>query len=59
VAAPFRSVQFNHDGVQSGSAGFLFYRDETSIVVGALSSITAAAFESCHVFGHDCHIGDP
>lgn len=60
AAPPFRSVQFNRDGAFGGDADFLYYEDENSIVCGGGgSSITAANFESCQVFGYNNHISDP
>lgn len=58
-ANPYRSVQFN-DGAFGGDDAFIYYKDENSVVCGGGgSSIAAADFESCQVFGYDCHIADP
>lgn len=57
---PNRAVQFNNSGSFGGDDAFLYYKDENSVVCGGGgSSITAADFESCQVFGYDCHIADP
>jgi len=55
---PNRAVQFNDGGAFGGNVGFLFYKDEVSLVCGDLSSIDAANFDGCQAFGYDCHIGD-
>jgi hypothetical protein len=58
-ADPIQSVQFHDTGdVFGGDASFIYYKDENSVVCGVDSSITAALFESCQVFGEDCHISD-
>lgn len=59
-APPIRSVQFNRDNIAfGGDASFIYYDDENSVVCGGNgSSITAALFESCQVFGSNCHITD-
>ena len=55
---PDKSVQFNRAGAFGGDAAFTYYEDENSVVCGGGgSSITALAFESCQVFGSNCHIG--
>lgn len=60
VAPPNRAVQYNQNGQFGGDAAFIYYEDENSIVCGGGgSSITAASFESCGVFGDNCHITDP
>lgn len=59
AAPPNRAVQYNKNGSFGGDAAFIWYDDENSIVCGELSSITAADFESCQVFGSDNHITDP
>jgi hypothetical protein len=56
---PDQAVQVNRGGTFGGDAAFRYYETENSLVCGALSSITAAAFESCQVFGYDNHIADP
>jgi hypothetical protein len=57
---PNRAVQFNRNGSFGGDASFIWYEDENSVVCGdGGSSITAAAFESCQVFGYNNHITDP
>ena len=58
VAPPDRAIQFNRGGQFGGSQHALFYVDESSVVIGEDSSIDAASFLSCQVFGHDCHIAD-
>ncbi len=56
-APPFRSVQFNDDGVFGGKLGIEIYKDETSLVCGDESSIDTTDANSCQAFGYDCHIG--
>jgi len=58
-ALPVRSVQFNRGGAFGGDAAFTYYETEHSVVCGDLSSIDAASFASCQVFGYDNHIADP
>ncbi len=58
-APPDTSVQFNTAGKFDGKSTYTFRKAQNSIVVGDLSSITAATFESCQAFGYDCHIADP
>jgi len=56
-APPDQSVQFNNGGSFGGDEAFLYYKDQNSVVCGGgASSITAADFESCQVFGYDNHI---
>jgi hypothetical protein len=57
-APPDTSVQFNAAGVFGGKPTFTFRQAQNSVVAGDLSSITATSFESCQVFGVDCHIAD-
>jgi hypothetical protein len=60
AAPPNRAIQFNNAGAFGGDAAFLWYADENSLVCGGNgSSITATSFESCQVFGSNCHIADP
>lgn len=57
--APNKSVQFNRAGQFGGDAEFIYYEEQNSVVCGGNgSSITAADFESCQVFGSNCHITD-
>jgi hypothetical protein len=57
---PEGAVQFYDGGRFGGRSTFVFYRDRDSIVCGGDgSSITAADFASCQVFGSNCHIADP
>lgn len=57
---PVRAVQYHDtDGAFGGKDTFKFFKDENSLVVGELSSIDAASFQSCQVFGYDNHIADP
>lgn len=54
---PFKSVQFNRAGTFGGDADFIYHESENSVVCGGGGSdITAAAFESCQVFGYNNHI---
>jgi len=56
-APPDQSVQFNNGGSFGGDEAFIYYKDQNSVVCGGgASSITAADFESCQVFGYDNHI---
>lgn len=58
-APPDHSVQVNNLGSFYGEAEFVYYKDENSLICGGGGcSITAAAFESCQVFGDDNHISD-
>jgi hypothetical protein len=57
--APDLSVQFNDNGAFRGDESFIYYKGQNSLVCGLDSSITAVTFESCQVFGNDCHIADP
>lgn len=56
---PFNAVQFNDGGSFGGDAEFTYNKDTDCLIVGALSSITAANPESCQVYGYDNHIADP
>jgi len=58
-ALPPGAVQFNRAGTFGGDAAFTYDETTHSVVGGALSSIDAAAVESCQVFGYDCHLADP
>lgn len=65
AAPPERAVQYCKNTSFGGSAAFIFYdgaatpSNLNSIVCGGGgSSITAADFESCQVFGYDNHITD-
>lgn len=56
---PDESVQTNQGNVFSGKSTFIFKYENNSVVMGGGgSSITATAFESCGVFGYNCHITD-
>jgi len=55
---PLESVQSNQNSAFTGDAAFLFKQAQHSIICGDGCSITAAAFESCQVWGQDCHIAD-
>lgn len=54
---PDTAVQFNNAGKFGGKSTFTFLKDQNSVVAGGGgSSITATTFESCQVFGYNCHI---
>lgn len=56
---PNRAIQFNDSGRFGGDAEALYYKTENSVVIGGGgSAITAAQFESCQVLGYDNHIVD-
>lgn len=56
---PDKAVQYNDAGQFGGDDDFIYYKTQNSIVCGGGgSSITAVDFESCQVFGYDCHIAD-
>ena len=58
-APPDDSVQYNNgDGKFGGKSTFTFKKDQNSVICGDASSITATSFDSCQVFGNNCHIAD-
>jgi len=58
-ANPNESVQFNNSGAFGGKDTFLFKKDNNSLVMGGGGSdITATDYESCAAIGYDCHVTD-
>lgn len=57
-APPFESVQTNQNGAFAGKSTFIFKLDNNSVVMGLDSSITAVSYNSCAIFGDNCHIVD-
>lgn len=60
-APPEESVQYHRPGGGFGGKGtFKFREAQNSLIVGGGGSdITATNYESCFVFGYNCHITDP
>ena len=55
---PDTAVQYNDGGTFGGDDAFTYNKLTNSLVMGNLSSVTAASPESCAAIGYDCHVSD-